>query len=330
MARRRSVRRLRRGLRGRDGRLAGSAVAVVVVLAVIAGHAHAPAGAGTHAPASVSAIGSGGRSAGGGTLGCAQLEALWRSAGGSASAAFMAAEIAMAESSGREYATDDDSDGSVDRGYWQVNSTHGPLSTYSPVRQRPRGRADQRRRHQLDAVDHLPDRRLRRPVLAAGRLEPGQEGHPVDDHHLVPAAPRRRAAQEEPVKITDTPLIPALILAVTAAVLILTGPGRARRRLGASLLTGTAAGAALTALVDRVRHAQLAAVPRGARVDAADSLLAGFAVTALTVTVLAFAVLTIAGRRRAAARDLAAQRRPARERAEVIPARGRRAARTGR
>lgn len=132
------------------------------------------------------------------------------------------------------------------------------------------------------------------------------------------------------MKITDTPLIPALILAVTAAVLILTGPGRARRRLGASLLTGTAAGAALTALVDRVRHAQLAAVPRGARVDAADSLLAGFAVTALTVTVLAFAVLTIAGRRRAAARDLAAQRRPARERAEVIPARGRRAARTGR
>lgn len=125
--------------------------------------------------------------------------------------------------------------------------------------------------------------------------------------------------------------IPALILAA-AAVLIITGPGRASRaarRLGASLLTGTAAGAALAALVDRARHAQLAAVTRGARVDAAGSLMAGFAVTALAVTVLMFAVLTMAARHRAAARGLAAQRRP-RERAEVTPARGRRAARTGR
>jgi hypothetical protein len=126
--------------------------------------------------------------------------------------------------------------------------------------------------------------------------------------------------------------IPALILAA-AAVLIITGPGRASRpvrRLGGSLLTGTAAGAALAALVDRARHAQLAAVPRGAHVDAAGSLLAGFAGTALAVTVLTFAVLTVAARRRTAARDLAAQRRPARVRAEVIPVRGRRAARTGR
>jgi hypothetical protein len=122
MARRRGFGRLRRRrMGGRDGRLAGSAVAAVVVLAVIAGHAHTPA-------SSVSR----GSAGGGGTLGCSQLEVLWRSAGGSPAAAFMAAEIAMAESGGRQYATDDDSDGTTDRGYWQVNSAHGLLSTYSP------------------------------------------------------------------------------------------------------------------------------------------------------------------------------------------------------
>jgi hypothetical protein len=40
------LRRIRR-LRGRNGRLAGSAVAAGLVLAVIAGHAHAPASGGT-------------------------------------------------------------------------------------------------------------------------------------------------------------------------------------------------------------------------------------------------------------------------------------------
>jgi hypothetical protein len=39
-----ALRRLRRRLRGRNGRLAGSAVAAGLVLAVIAGHAHDPAG----------------------------------------------------------------------------------------------------------------------------------------------------------------------------------------------------------------------------------------------------------------------------------------------
>ena len=69
----------------------------------------------------------------GGTLSCTGLESLWESAGGSPGAAFMAAEIATAESSGRQYATDDDGDGSVDRGYWQINSIHGALSTYDPA-----------------------------------------------------------------------------------------------------------------------------------------------------------------------------------------------------
>ena len=67
---------------------------------------------------------------GGGTLSCQGLESLWESAGGSPGAAFMAAEIARAESGGRQYATDDDGNGSVDRGYWQINTVNGSLSTY--------------------------------------------------------------------------------------------------------------------------------------------------------------------------------------------------------
>ncbi len=66
----------------------------------------------------------------GGTLTCSGLESLWESAGGNPGSAFMAAEIAMAESGGQQYATDHDADGSVDEGYWQVNSSNGALSTY--------------------------------------------------------------------------------------------------------------------------------------------------------------------------------------------------------
>jgi LysM repeat protein len=64
-----------------------------------------------------------------GTLGCSQLEELWDAAGGSHSEAFTAAEIAMAESGGNQYAT-----GTVgERGYWQINPNHGSLSTYDPM-----------------------------------------------------------------------------------------------------------------------------------------------------------------------------------------------------
>ena len=93
-----------------------SAVAVGVVLALSAHHGSAPAAAV--------------RTAAGGTLSCSGLEALWESAGGSPGAAFTAAEIARAESSGRQYATDDDGNDTVDRGYWQVNSINGAGSTY--------------------------------------------------------------------------------------------------------------------------------------------------------------------------------------------------------
>ncbi len=64
-----------------------------------------------------------------GTLSCTQLEDLWEYAGGAQTEAFTAAEIAMAESSGEQYAT-----GTVgERGYWQINPNHGSLSTYNPV-----------------------------------------------------------------------------------------------------------------------------------------------------------------------------------------------------
>lgn len=57
-----------------------------------------------------------------GTLGCSGLEALWEDAGGSHGEAFTAAEIAMAESGGDQYALSP----TDDYGYWQINAVHGP------------------------------------------------------------------------------------------------------------------------------------------------------------------------------------------------------------
>jgi len=65
----------------------------------------------------------------GGTLGCAGLEGLWDAAGGNPQHAFMAAEIAEAESGGQQYAhspTDD-------FGYWQINASNGSLATYDAL-----------------------------------------------------------------------------------------------------------------------------------------------------------------------------------------------------
>ena len=64
-----------------------------------------------------------------GTLGCSGLEALWESAGGAKSEAFIAAEIAMAESGGQQYAVSPTND----YGYWQINGSHGPsMATFNP------------------------------------------------------------------------------------------------------------------------------------------------------------------------------------------------------
>jgi LysM repeat protein len=64
-----------------------------------------------------------------GTLSCPGLEELWEQAGGSDAQAVTAASIAMAESSGEQYATGPFGE----RGYWQINPNHGALSTYDPV-----------------------------------------------------------------------------------------------------------------------------------------------------------------------------------------------------
>lgn len=61
-----------------------------------------------------------------GNLGCGGLEQLWLDAGGRYAAQVTAASIAMAESSGRQYATGPYGE----RGYWQINPVNGSLSTY--------------------------------------------------------------------------------------------------------------------------------------------------------------------------------------------------------
>jgi hypothetical protein len=61
-----------------------------------------------------------------------QLQQLWITNGGNPTAAPMAAAIAEAESSGNTTATNQNTNGSTDRGAWQINSVHGALSTYDP------------------------------------------------------------------------------------------------------------------------------------------------------------------------------------------------------
>jgi hypothetical protein len=60
----------------------------------------------------------------------AQLEHAWVRNGGAPAAAPMAAAVALAESGGRTDATNHNTNGSTDRGAWQINSVHGALSTY--------------------------------------------------------------------------------------------------------------------------------------------------------------------------------------------------------
>jgi len=73
--------------------------------------------------------GSSGGSSGGlsGTLSCSGLEQLWTSAGGNPADAFMAAEIAEAESGGNQYALSP----TDDYGYWQINASNGALATFN-------------------------------------------------------------------------------------------------------------------------------------------------------------------------------------------------------
>jgi len=80
---------------------------------------------GSHGSGSASHSGSGLS----GTLGCSGLEELWDAAGGNPSHAFMAAEIAMAESGGNQYALSP----TDDFGYWQINASNGALATYNAL-----------------------------------------------------------------------------------------------------------------------------------------------------------------------------------------------------
>ncbi len=74
-------------------------------------------------------VASGGSGGGvlGGQLGCRGLEDLWDAAGGNPADAFIAAEIAMAESGGDQYALSP----TDDYGYWQINASHGSLATFN-------------------------------------------------------------------------------------------------------------------------------------------------------------------------------------------------------
>lgn len=63
-----------------------------------------------------------------GVFSCHALQALWDAAGGNPGVAFLASEIAMAESGGRSNATGPYGE----RGLWQISTDHGSLSTYDP------------------------------------------------------------------------------------------------------------------------------------------------------------------------------------------------------
>lgn len=59
-----------------------------------------------------------------------QLKDIWIRNGGNPTIANVAAAVALAESGGNPLATGHNTDGSVDRGLWQINSIHGAKSTY--------------------------------------------------------------------------------------------------------------------------------------------------------------------------------------------------------
>lgn len=68
------------------------------------------------------------QSAATGMYSCSGLEQLWEQAGGSATDAFMAAEIAEAESGGNPNAISP----TADYGLWQINRSNGSLATLNP------------------------------------------------------------------------------------------------------------------------------------------------------------------------------------------------------
>lgn len=68
-----------------------------------------------------------------GRLSYGQLEQLWVDAGGNPKFKAIAAAIAMAESGGVINAVNHNTNGSTDRGLWQINSVHGSQSTFNEL-----------------------------------------------------------------------------------------------------------------------------------------------------------------------------------------------------
>jgi hypothetical protein len=105
----------------KSGHTLGFIVFLVILLMLVKTHGvHLGGGSGVHSTSFS------------GTLDCSQLEQLWDDAGGPSPDAFEAAEIARAESAGEQYAVDDDSNGTEDFGYWQINTVNYPVS-FNPL-----------------------------------------------------------------------------------------------------------------------------------------------------------------------------------------------------
>lgn len=62
-----------------------------------------------------------------------QLADLWVKAGGNPKSKYLAAAVAMAESGGYPNATNTNTNGTIDRGLWQINSIHGAQSSLDPM-----------------------------------------------------------------------------------------------------------------------------------------------------------------------------------------------------
>jgi hypothetical protein len=110
-------------VRGKPGPVASTGASLASTGVAGAGAAIA----GTAAKAGTAAAPAAGSS---GSYSKAQLESLWTQYGGNPAHAGLAAAVALAESGGNPHSTDDDGNGSVDRGLWQINSVHGAQSTY--------------------------------------------------------------------------------------------------------------------------------------------------------------------------------------------------------
>lgn len=63
----------------------------------------------------------------------ANIKALWLNAGGDPSRADIAVAVALAESGGKTDAQHVNTNGTIDRGIWQINSVHGAQSTFDPA-----------------------------------------------------------------------------------------------------------------------------------------------------------------------------------------------------